>query len=160
MNKARVFWPLAAVIVVLDFVSKRMAEGSLAHGETREVIGDWLRFTLGYNPGIAFGLQFGGGARPLLILFTLLAVAGIVWIYRTTDAQHKLQIVALGMIMGGAIGNLLDRLKNVQGVVDFIDVGVGAHRFWTFNIADSAITVGAILLVLGSLGTPKDQSES
>jgi signal peptidase II len=150
LRKARLFWPLAATIVLADCASKRAIEASLTPGQPISVLGDFVRFTLGYNTGIAFGIPFGVGARPLLILFTLIACAGIIWIYRTTDAKQKLQIGALGLIMGGAIGNLLDRLRSASGVVDFIDVGMGATRFWTFNIADSAITVGAILLVLSS----------
>jgi signal peptidase II len=150
LTKARLFWPLAVAIVVVDYASKRAIEGTLDPGQHVSIIGEYVRFTLGYNTGIAFGIPFGVGARPLLILFTLIACAGIIWIYRTTDAKQKFQIGALGLIMGGAIGNLLDRLRSASGVVDFIDVGVGATRFWTFNVADSAITVGAILLVVSS----------
>ena len=150
MKKARLFWPLAFVIVLADCASKRVIENSLQPGQPVEIMGEFVRFTLGYNTGIAFGIPFGVGARPMLILFTLIACAGIVWIYRTTDARQKLQVIALGLIMGGAIGNLLDRFRSASGVVDFIDVGVGTTRFWTFNVADSAITIGAVLLVLSS----------
>lgn len=159
MRKARLFWPLAVAIVLADCASKRAIEGSLSPGQPISIIGDYVRFTLGYNTGIAFGIPFGVGARPMLILFTLIACAGIMWIYRTTDAKQKLQIVALGLIMGGAVGNLLDRFRGSAGVVDFIDVGIGATRFWTFNIADSAITVGAILLVLSSFFESRDKVE-
>lgn len=150
MKKVYLFWPVATVIVIADFISKRMVEAALRPGQPNEIFGDLFRFTLGYNTGIAFGIPFSVGARPMLILFTLIAVAGIIWIYRTTDAQHHAQIAALGLILGGAIGNLLDRFRSAAGVVDFIDVGVGATRFWTFNIADAAITVGAVLLVIAS----------
>lgn len=151
MTKARLFWPLAAAIVLADCTSKRVIETQLDPGHSREVLGEFVRFTLGYNTGIAFGMSLGDAARPFLILFTLLAVAGIIWIYRTTDVRQKVQIAALAMIMGGAIGNLLDRFQSAAGVVDFIDVGVGTTRFWTFNVADSAITIGAVLLILSSL---------
>lgn len=151
MKKAQLFWPLAAAIVLADCASKRVVESAIDLGSSKEVLGEFVRFTLGYNTGIAFGLSFGDGARPLLILFTIVAVAGIIWIYRSTEVRHKVQIVALALILGGAIGNLLDRFQSSAGVVDFIDVGVGATRFWTFNIADSAITIGAILLILSSM---------
>ena len=151
MKKAPYFWPVALAIIIADFVSKRLILASMSYGETKQVFGDFVRFTLGFNNGIAFGLKFGDAARPLLIIFTLAAVAGIIWIYRTTDARHRLQLLALGLILGGAVGNLLDRFQRAAGVADFIDVGIGPKRFWTFNIADSAITVGAILLVLGSM---------
>jgi signal peptidase II len=150
VKKGHLFWPLATVVVVTDFVTKRVAESSLSPGQPNEVWGEVLRFTLGYNTGIAFGIPFGVGARPLLILFTILAVAGIVWIYRTTHEHQKLQLVGLALILGGALGNLLDRFRSASGVVDFIDVGLGDSRFWTFNIADSGITVGAVLLILSS----------
>lgn len=158
MKKAQVFWPLTAIVVSADYITKRMAEGSLRPGQPHEVFGDWLRFTLGYNTGIAFGIPFGVGARPMLIAFTIIAIAGIIWIYRTTDARHRSQIVALGLILGGAIGNLLDRFRGSAGVVDFIDVGIGASRFWTFNIADSAITVGAVTLIIASFFESKDKA--
>lgn len=150
MSKAKLFWPIAIGIVIADFITKRMILATMHYGESRQVIGDFVRFTLGFNNGIAFGLKFGDAARPVLILFTLIAVAGILWIYRSTDVRHRLQIVALAMILGGAIGNLLDRFQRAAGVADFIDVGIGAKRFWTFNIADSGITIGAVLLVISS----------
>lgn len=160
MNKARIFWPLAAAIVLLDVITKRMALGALSGGGSKEVFGDYLRFTLGFNPGIAFGIGQTSAARPLLIVFTMAAVGGILWIYRTTPAEQRMQIVALGLILGGAVGNLLDRFQRAAGVVDFIDVGLGATRFWTFNVADSAITIGAILLILGSLLPARKQPET
>lgn len=150
MKKGHLFWPLATVVVGADYITKRMAESSLSLGRPHEVWGEFLRFTLGYNTGIAFGIPFGVGARPLLILVTIVAVAGIIWIYRTTQDQQKLQVIGLALILGGAIGNLLDRFRSASGVVDFIDVGIGNSRFWTFNIADSGITVGAVLLILSS----------
>lgn len=145
------FWSVAAVITIIDFITKQMAESSLERGQSIEVMGDFLRFTLGYNTGIAFGLSVGDSSRWLLIIVTLFTMALIVWLFRSVDARHKAQVVAFGLIMGGAIGNLLDRVFGSHGVIDFIDVGVGATRFWTFNIADSAITVGAALLILASL---------
>lgn len=145
------FWSVAALIGVLDFVTKQIAEASLQRGESVEVLGNFLRFTLGYNTGIAFGLTLGSSSRWVLIIVTLLTMGLIVWLFRSVDARHKLQVFAFGMIMGGAFGNLLDRTFGSKGVIDFIDVGIGTSRFWTFNIADSAITVGAILLILASL---------
>ena len=145
------FWSVAAFIGVLDFVTKQIAEASLQRGESVEVIGNFLRFTLGYNTGIAFGLTLGSSSRWVLIVVTLLTMGLIVWLFRSVDARQKLQVFAFGMIMGGAFGNLLDRTFGSKGVIDFIDVGIGTSRFWTFNIADSAITVGAIPLILASL---------
>ncbi|HEY0809246.1 MAG TPA: signal peptidase II [Longimicrobiales bacterium] len=145
------FWSVAAFIGVLDFVTKQIAEASLQRGESVEVLGNFLRFTLGYNTGIAFGLTLGNSSRWVLIVVTVLTMGLIVWLFRSVDARHKLQVFAFGMIMGGAFGNLLDRTFGSKGVIDFIDVGIGTSRFWTFNIADSSITVGAVLLILASL---------
>jgi signal peptidase II len=74
-------------------------------------------------------------------------------LYRATPAEHRLEIVALALITGGALGNLVDRIRAGQ-VVDFIDVGIGSARFWTFNLADAGITVGAVLLALSILTSP------
>lgn len=154
--KTTTFWALVVSIAVLDFITKQLAEASLERGRPVEVLGDFLRFTLGYNTGIAFGLSLGGSPRLLLVLLTLLTMAIILWLFRSVDERHRLQVVAFGLIMGGAAGNLLDRLFGDYGVIDFIDVGIGTARFWTFNIADSAITIGAILLILGSLFEQRD----
>lgn len=150
-RKSATFWALAITITVLDFITKQMAEASLQRGQPVEVLGDFLRFTLGYNTGIAFGLSLGGASRWLLVAVTMATMGLIFWLFRSVDERHKAQVIAFGLIMGGAAGNLLDRIFGDHGVVDFIDVGIGQSRFWTFNIADSAITVGAVLLVLSSL---------
>lgn len=150
-RKTITFWSLAVMITVLDFITKQLAEASLVRGRPVEVLGEYLRFTLGYNTGIAFGLSVGDSSRWLLVGVTLLTMALIFWLFRSIDERQKAQIVAFGLIMGGAAGNLIDRTFGNYGVIDFIDVGVGSTRFWTFNIADSAITIGAILLILGSL---------
>ncbi len=149
-GKAATFWSIAIVITVLDWITKQLAEANLQRGQPVEVLGEFLRFTLGYNTGIAFGLSLGIGSRWPLVVVTMLTMGMIFWLFRSVDARHKLQIIAFGLIMGGAAGNLLDRIFGSQGVVDFIDVGVGTTRFWTFNIADSGITVGAVLLIISS----------
>lgn len=159
-RKAVTFWSIAIGITILDFITKQIAESSLQRGQPVDVLGDVLRFTLGYNTGIAFGMSLGGASRWLLVGVTVLTMGLIFWLFRSVDARHKLQIVAFGLIMGGAAGNLLDRIFGDHGVIDFIDVGVGATRFWTFNIADSGITIGAILLIISSFFEHKDTKSS
>ena len=159
MNASRkvvTFWSIAIAVTVLDFITKQIAEANLQRGQPVEVLGEVLRFTLGYNTGIAFGLSLGGASRWVLVAVTLLTMGLIFWLFRSVDPRHKLQIIAFGLIMGGAAGNLLDRVFGNYGVIDFIDVGVGTTRFWTFNIADSGITVGAILLIISSFFEHKD----
>ena len=148
MRKARVFWPLLFGLLLADCGSKRIAEESLALHAPREVMGDVVRFTLAYNPGAAFGIDVGPGSRIIFIALTLVALVALFFMYRSTPPDRRVQLAALALITGGAIGNLLDRLRGAPGVVDFIDVGLGTNRFWTFNLADAGITIGAILLAL------------
>lgn len=141
------FWTAAVVIVILDVVSKRLAEQYLMPQHVpHDIIGNVVRFTLAFNPGAAFSLWLGRHSRYIFGAFAVIALV-ILWrLYRTTEAGDTTRVVALGLAWGGAAGNLLDRFRNVRGVVDFIDIGVGNVRFWTFNVADSAVTVGALLL--------------
>ena len=77
-----------------------------------------------------------------------MALVVLFMIYRSTPRQDLLRLTAVALIASGAIGNILDRLRYEAGVVDFIDVGIGDWRFWTFNVADSAVSVGAVLLLI------------
>ena len=146
-HRARVFWPLLSVWVALDFITKRMAESRLTPHVPTDFLGDWVRFTLNYNTGAAMNISLGGASRVAFTLIALVLIAVIFGMYRRTPANETLQPLALALISGGAIGNLIDRLRSVRGVVDFIDVGIGDSRFWTFNVADSGVTCGAILLI-------------
>lgn len=114
------------------------------------IIGDAVRFTLAYNPGAAFSISLGAYSRWLFGSFAVVALIVLWRLYRMTGtgsrAGDTTRIMALGLAWGGAAGNLLDRFRSPLGVVDFIDVGYGNVRFWTFNVADSAVTVGAIIL--------------
>ncbi|HSH46868.1 MAG TPA: signal peptidase II [Longimicrobiales bacterium] len=147
-RKARLFWPLLLVLLLADCGTKQMAEESLPLHTPQEVMGDVVRFTLGYNPGAAFGIDVGAASRPVFTILALVALVALWFFYRATPATQRLQVAALALIAGGALGNLYDRLRGAPGVVDFIDIGIGSVRFWTFNIADAGITVGALLLAL------------
>ena len=146
---SRVFWTTAACVVVLDVVTKMFAERHLVPHMPRQVFGEWVRFTLAYNPGAAFSMWLGPYSRIIFGAFALIALV-ILWrLYRGSPAGDTSRVLALALAWGGAAGNLIDRLRSPAGVVDFIDVGVpDGWRFWTFNVADSAVTVGAILLAL------------
>ncbi len=146
-SNARIFWPVAAGFLVSDFITKVWAVRSLAPAHTRhEVFGEWLTFTLLYNPGAAFGLHLGQWSRWIFTALTIGAVVILTRMYQATAEGDRIKLVSLGMILGGALGNLVDRLRSAQGVVDFIDVGIRDSRWPTFNIADIGVSCGALLL--------------
>jgi signal peptidase II len=150
--KTKAFWTAFAVIYVADFISKRIAAAELAPMYVpHRVIGDLVRFTLAYNQGAAMGLSLGGYSRVGFAITASVILVVIATIYRRTSADARWTGLSLGLIAAGAVGNLTDRLISSRGVVDFIDVGIGDARFYTFNIADSAVTVGAILLAVISM---------
>lgn len=146
---ALIFWPIVVALVLADRVTKSVAEELLwPRGVPRTVFGDaeWFRWTLVYNPGAAFGLHLGPYSRWIFLALTLGALGILVHLYRTTEAGHRLRVIAVGLVTAGALGNLIDRIVSPNGVVDFIDVGIGDMRWPTFNVADMAVSCGAILL--------------
>lgn len=147
-QNGRVFWTAAIVVVVLDFITKALAVRYLVPAHIpHSVIGNVVRFTLAFNPGAAFSMSLGDYSRLIFGAFAVIAIY-ILWrLYRSTAPGDVTRVLALGLACGGAAGNLLDRIRwGTRGVVDFIDIGVGDVRFWTFNVADSAVTIGALLL--------------
>lgn len=138
-----IFLPLAAAVVVVDQLSKLWLTGLLEPGERREVVGDLVRIVHGQNSGALFGLFQD---QALLFGLVSLVVIGLIVGYHATSGRQPLLSIALGLLLGGAIGNMLDRFR-LGYVVDWVDIGLGDLRFYTFNVADSAIT-GAILLLL------------
>jgi len=143
------FWCIVATVTGLDFASKVAAVEQLSPRHVpHPIIGDVVRFTLAYNPGAAFGMHLGPASRWIFGVLSLVIVT--VLLRATADLTRLSRLAAYGVpiVIGGAIGNLLDRIRQRDGVVDFIDIGVGDVRFWTFNVADSAVTIGAICLVL------------
>jgi signal peptidase II len=144
---AKVFWGTLVTVVVLDVVTKAMAVAQLVPRQLpHEVLGDAIRFTLVFNEGAAFGLKFGPYSRWIFLGATLVALVILGRLYRATKAGDVLRALALGLVCGGAVGNLIDRIRSPYGVVDFIDVGLREHRWPTFNVADMAVSTGAILL--------------
>lgn len=136
---------VAALVFVLDRITKAAVVAGLPLYETREVLGPYVRLSHVRNTGAAFGLA--QDRTTLLAILSIFAVLAILYYYRTLAMRSPLLAATLGMQLGGALGNLVDRLG--QGyVVDFIDVGFDpGPRFWSFNVADSAIVVGIIAVV-------------
>ena len=146
-SNAVLFWPVIAVVATLDVVTKAVAERFLAPQRIpHEVVGGWLRLTLVYNPGAAFGLNLGAQSRWIFTGLTLVALVILGRLFLSTARGDVPRTLALALVCAGAIGNLLDRLRSGMGVVDFLDVGIGDARWPTFNVADMAVSVGAVLL--------------
>lgn len=147
LRKARWFWPVFATILLADCTTKELVVSALGSKPgPHPVLGDLLRFTVAYNPGAALNLDLGNWSR---IGFGLIAAAALVFLFRLyqrTASNGALRATALALVAGGALGNLLDRIRSPRGVVDFIDVGLGSTRFWTFNLADVGVSLGALLL--------------
>ena len=141
---------IAVLVFALDRITKLWVEQNIPLYESRQVVGDYVRIVHTQNTGAAFGLL--PERTTLLSVLSVLAVLAIVYYYRQFANSSPLVTATLGMQLGGAFGNLLDRVT--QGyVVDFVDVGIpNGIRFWAFNVADSAITVGVILMLLDVMG--------
>ena len=146
-SNAALFWPILLVVLVVDVITKAMAERMLLpRGIPHEVLGNTLRFTLVYNPGAAFGLNLGPQSRWIFAVLTIVALVILGRLYRSTALGNRPRVTALALVCAGAVGNLIDRLRSFFGVVDFIDVGIGSSRWPTFNVADMTVSVGAGLL--------------
>lgn len=151
-QKAKAFWSVLILVYIADFVTKQLAVAKLSPAYVpHPVIGDFFRLTLAYNRNAAMGLSLGSYSRVGFALTAAIVLVVLAFVYRKTPATATAPAIALALIAAGALGNLTDRLMSSMGVVDFIDVGIGNARFYTFNIADSAITCGAILLAALSI---------
>lgn len=137
-----VFLGLAGGVVVLDQLAKAWLVANVAPGDVVEVVGDWVRLVQHQNSGALFGLF-----RDQAIVFGMLSIVviGLIVGYHARLGRSRYMSIALGLLLGGAIGNLLDRLR-LGYVVDFVDIGIGDLRFYTFNVADSAISAAILLL--------------
>jgi signal peptidase II len=137
--------PVAAIVFVADRVTKNLAESELSRlpSQSVDVIGSVLRFSLSHNTGAAFGVLQNSAILYLIIALVVIVVS--VGYYRYLPRNNNLLTVCLGMQLGGAVGNLVDRFQHIY-VVDFIDVGIGTLRWPWFNVADSCIVVGIIIL--------------
>ncbi len=144
----RLFAVAAVTVVVADFATKLVAESALALRDAVSVIGDTFQLRLVYNPGAAFGLHLGPWSRWIFLAVAIGAIVVLDRMSRTAIPGDRLRQLATGLVAGGAFGNLVDRIRSSQGVVDFLDVGIGMHRWPTFNVADIGVSCGAILLAI------------
>jgi signal peptidase II len=142
----RLFWGTTAVIIAADLATKVLAVDHLARRLPVHVVGDVVQFRLVYNQCAAFGLCLGAYSRWIFFGLALVALVVLASMVRSTPPGDRVRIVSLALVCAGAVGNVIDRVRSTLGVVDFVDVGIGNSRWPTFNVADSAITVGAIAL--------------
>lgn len=153
------FGGLAAMIVIADQLTKLWVAANFPEtsvsipagtpGGPTQVLGDWVRIAVTHNNGGIFGLV--GSSAVLLGLASLFVIAFIV-VYeaRVGIVSHPILSLALGFLLGGAVGNLIDRLR-LQYVVDWVDTGIGNVRWYTFNVADASISIAIVLLIAISL---------
>jgi signal peptidase II len=161
------FFGIAAAVVILDQLTKAWVASSFSLasvlgqsgvvGGPTQVIGDWVRIAVTHNTGGIFGLL--GDSAVILGLASLIVIGFIVaYEARAGVISHPILTVALGLLLGGAIGNLIDRLR-LGYVVDWVDMGIGNTRWYTFNVSDAAISISLVLLIgisfLGDRITPR-----
>jgi signal peptidase II len=152
-RRGGLFWTLTLATVVVDQITKFAVNAYVPLYGSKTIIPNLLDFVHVHNAGVAFGFmnEYEHPSRGLLTTsLAVLALAGIAYYARHVKAEERVARLGLSLILGGAVGNLVDRLR--QGyVVDFVDVYWGTWHFWAFNVADAAITVGAILVFVDIL---------
>jgi signal peptidase II len=137
---------LAVFIILLDQLSKFLVKTYMQIGESIPLLGDVLRLTSHRNPGAAFGML--QGKRWLFVVITVIVISAIAYAAGRIGNERKLLRISLGLLLGGAVGNLIDRVLNGK-VVDFIDIRI--IHYPIFNIADSAIVIAVVLMMIDML---------
>jgi signal peptidase II len=153
---------LIALIVALDQYTKHLVVSAWQLGDSIPIVPGFFSLTYLRNRGGAFGLFAGlpeGWRVAFFVVFALATVAALVWMLRSTPRQDRVQRLALTSVIGGALGNLYDRIVYGE-VVDFLDVYVRDWHWPAFNVADSFITCGVVLLLVASLTTSQESPRS
>lgn len=158
-TKAALFAGVLGGVVSIDLITKLFIQRGMNLYQQVNIIGDYVRLTYIHNPGAAFGIGLGPYSRFIFLALSMVALAALAGMYWVTPLKDKIRLVSIALICGGAVGNLLDRVRSTQGVVDFMDVGVGQLRWPVFNVADVAVTCGAIFLAL-SLWREEQKADS
>lgn len=140
----RLFLGLAVAILVVDQLVKAWIVANFGVGVPTSIVGDYARITITHNNGALFGM-FRDQA-PLFALFSVGVIGLIVWLH-ARGGRSLILSLTLGLLLGGALGNFTDRVR-LGYVVDFMDMGIGAWRFYTYNVADAAITTSILLLLI------------
>jgi signal peptidase II len=143
----RLFIGVAVSVVVVDQLTKAWVAASVVPGSAIRLVGDLLRLIHSKNDGALFGLF--GSAAPVFAVASLVVI-GLIVSFHARSSRNLVLSLALGLLLGGALGNLLDRIR-LGYVVDWVDAGIGSIRFWTFNVGDAAISLAILLLLLTAL---------
>jgi len=152
----------AAVVVVLDQVTKAAILKQFVLHESRPVIDGFFNLVYVMNPGAAFGFLAGASETFRYLFFigiTVLVMGLIIYYIVKSDSKNIINIISFAMIFGGAVGNLIDRIR-FGSVVDFLDVYIGTAHWPAFNVADSSITIGAVLMIWGMITQRKNEAAS
>ncbi|MFO7766698.1 MAG: signal peptidase II [Pelovirga sp.] len=151
MKKYPLFAGVVLITLILDQLTKVYFERNYALGQFKVLIDNHLYLTHVRNPGAAFGILAESAWRlPFFLIVALLAVIGILWYFHTLEPTAKWMHLSLGLILGGAVGNVIDRVR-LGEVIDFIGVHWYDYHWPAFNVADSAICVGVAILLIVSL---------
>ena len=148
---------VAMSVVILDQITKALVRPALTLHESVQVIPGFLDFTRVHNTGAAFGMlnAMDFPMKTLVLsLVAFIALGGVAWYAATVPMTDRLARIGVAGVLGGAIGNLIDRATSGY-VLDFVDAYFGTWHFWAFNVADAAITVGVMLMILDMLGLGK-----
>lgn len=141
-----------AAVVATDLASKRWALDALGDGRPLELLGGFVPLTLAFNRGAAFSISVGDSSRWVFLALSVAALAALLPLYRATRPDDRGRLFSIALVLAGALGNMIDRVRWNRGVVDFIGpIDLGFTKWPIFNVADMAITVGAVLLGLSLL---------
>jgi signal peptidase II len=159
-SKARARWPifagLAITVLIADQLTKAWLVSFLAPGQRADVFGTYVRLVYSQNSGALFGLFRD---QAVLFAFVSVGVVGMIIWFHGSAGRNTLLSVALGLLLGGALGNMTDRFR-FGYVVDFVDLGIGDLRWYTFNVADAAISCAILLLLLSAFLPARSKSSS
>lgn len=151
---------IAGIVVILDQITKALIRPALSLHESMVVIPGYVDFTRVHNTGAAFGMLNAADfpfKAVVLSLVALIALGGVAWYAATVPLADRLARIGIAGVLGGAIGNLIDRAKDGY-VLDFVDAYWNGWHFWAFNVADAAITIGVIFMILDILGVGRRAS--
>lgn len=151
------YYLVAVLVLVLDFITKKIIETQLNLGEQISVIGNFFLITSHRNQGAAFGIL--QGQRWFFVVITCVILVGVIWYIQAMRKTAKpWLLVGLGLVLGGAIGNFIDRALYGE-VVDFLQFNFGSYQFPIFNVADSAIVCGVALILIDTLLMARDEKK-